>query len=95
MSKTSPNPPQQMKGERGTLVSKASFDRPSPRGELEAMARRRFQEPEPEKVGNWWQIRVYRDEYEDGREDQKTDTHQVGPCIHGVARGAEDQGGIF
>ena len=31
------------------------------------MARRRFQNPEPELVGRWWQIRVYRDEYFNGR----------------------------
>ena len=23
------------------------------------MAKRRFQDPEPEVVGNWWQVRVY------------------------------------
>ena len=27
------------------------------------MARRRFQDPELEQVGNWWQIRIYQDEY--------------------------------
>ena len=31
------------------------------------MARRRFQNPEPELVGCWRQIRVYRDEYFNGR----------------------------
>ena len=31
------------------------------------MARRRFQNPEPELVGRWWQIRVYHDEYFNGR----------------------------
>jgi len=31
------------------------------------MARRRFQNPEPELVGRWRQIRVYRDEYFNGR----------------------------
>jgi hypothetical protein len=35
------------------------------------MAKRRFQAPEPELVGNWWQIRVYRDEYVNGRRVRK------------------------
>ena len=35
------------------------------------MAKRRFQDPEPEVVGNWWQIRVYRDEYSNGRRTRK------------------------
>src|ERR1051326_1050906 len=49
------------------ILSEASFDRPSPRGDFEAMARRRFQDPELEQVGNWWQIRIYQDEYSNGR----------------------------
>jgi integrase len=36
------------------------------KGELERMARRRFQEPEPELIGNWWYIRVRKDYIEDG-----------------------------
>ena len=31
------------------------------------MARRRFQEPEPEKIGKWWSIRVRKDFFEDGK----------------------------
>jgi integrase len=49
------------------IVDPASFDRPLPQGDLEAMARRRFQDPDLELVGNWWQIRVYRDDYFNGR----------------------------
>jgi integrase len=65
---------------RGTLLGKANFDRPSPRGELEAMARRRFQDPEPELVGNWWQIRVYRDEYFNGRRVRKRKRIRLAPA---------------
>jgi hypothetical protein len=48
------------------VVSKASFGRPSPR-DFEAMAKRRFQDPYLELVGQWWQIRIYQDEYSNGR----------------------------
>jgi hypothetical protein len=65
---------------RGVIVVEANFDRPSPRGELEAMARRRYQDPEPEMVGNWWQIRVYRDEYVNGRRVRKRKRVRLAPA---------------
>jgi integrase len=43
------------------------------------MARRRYQDPEPELVGNWWQIRVYRDEYVDGRRVRKRKRIRLAP----------------
>lgn len=61
----------QLNHARGIVCDEANFDRLSPRGELEAMARRRYQDPEPELVGNWWQVRVYRDEYINGRRVRK------------------------
>src|SRR5258708_3265877 len=64
---------------RATLCAKASFDRPS-RGELESMAKRRFQDPEPEGVGNWWQVRVYRDEYANGRRIRKRTRIRLAPA---------------
>ena len=44
------------------------------------MAKRRFQDPEPEVVGNWWQIRVYRDEYEEGRRIRKRTRIRLAPA---------------
>ena len=44
------------------------------------MARRRFQDPEPEVVGNWWQIRVYRDEYVNGRRVRKRKRIRLAPA---------------
>src|ERR1700674_586509 len=73
--KSTPHAPKR----RDTLCGKASFDRPS-RGELESMARRRFQDPEPEVVGNWWQVRVYRDEYENGRKVRKRTRIRLAPA---------------
>lgn len=43
------------------------------------MAKRRFQDPEPEVVGNWWQIRVYRDEYVNGRRVRKRTRIRLAP----------------
>src|SRR5260370_7285233 len=44
------------------------------------MTKRRFQDPEPELVGNWWQIRVYRDEYENGRRVRKRTRIRLAPA---------------
>jgi integrase len=62
------------------ILSEASFDRPSPRGDFEAMAKRRFQDPELEKVGNWWQIRIYQDEYSAGRRIRKRKRIRLAPA---------------
>jgi hypothetical protein len=50
------------------------------RGELEAMARRRYQDPEPERVGSCWYIRVYRDEYVNGRRIRKRKRIRLAPA---------------
>ena len=44
------------------------------------MARRRFQDPQPERVGNWWQVRVYRDEYVNGRRIRKRKRIRLAPA---------------
>ena len=44
------------------------------------MAKRRYQDPDPEKVGNWWQIRVYRDEYDNGRRVRKRKRIRLAPA---------------
>jgi len=62
------------------LLGQASFDRPSPRGDFEAMAKRRFQDPELEQVGNWWQIRIYQDEYCNGRRIRKRKRIRLAPA---------------
>jgi hypothetical protein len=66
---------------RGTLCGEANFDRPSPRGDFEAMVKRRYQDPEPEIVGNWWEIRVYRDEYANGRRIRKRTRIRLAPAV--------------
>jgi hypothetical protein len=39
----------------------------SPREEMERMARRRHQDPQPKKHGNYWTIVVWKDEFQDGK----------------------------
>jgi integrase len=73
-------PVQQAAQAHATLCGEASFDRPSPRGDFEAMVKRRFQDPELEVVGNWWQIRVYRDEYANGRRIRKRIRIRLAPA---------------
>src|SRR5262249_15581348 len=65
---------------RDIVFGEANFDRPSPEGDFEAMARRRFQDPEPERVGNWWQIRVYQDEFLNGRRIRKRKRIRIAPA---------------
>ncbi len=43
------------------------------------MARRRYQDPEPEPVGNWWQIRIYKDKYINGRRERKRERVKLAP----------------
>jgi len=40
------------------------------KGDFERMARRRFQKPTPFREGNWWWIRVWRDEFRNGKPER-------------------------
>ena len=48
------------------------------------MARRRFQDPQLELVGNWWQIRVYRDSYVNGRRRRRRQRVRLAPASMSV-----------
>ncbi len=52
--------------DRRTLAPEANPGDPL-RGELERMAKRRFQNPKPFREGNWWWINPWIDGYEEGR----------------------------
>jgi integrase len=60
-------------GERVIVSAEANFGRPS-KGDLESMARRRFQDPTPKRRGNWWTIQVRRDDFA-GSKRTRTKTH--------------------
>ncbi len=44
------------------------------------MAKRRFQDPQPKVVGNWWEVRVYRDEYLNGRRIRRRKRIRLAPA---------------
>jgi integrase len=55
---------------RAIVLDEANSVEPS-KGELEKMARRRFQEPEPKRAGRWWYLLYWQDEFENGRRIRK------------------------
>jgi integrase len=65
---------------RGIVLVEANFDRPSSKGDFETMAKRRFQDPDPEMIGNWWWIRVYQDEFSNGRRIRKRKRIKLAPA---------------
>src|SRR4051812_35331358 len=50
------------------------------RAELEKMARRRFQNPKPQKRGDWWTLRVYRDVIENGQRKRQQQRIRLAPA---------------
>jgi integrase len=69
------NPP----SNRGILLAEANFGLPSV-GELEKMARRRFQNPEPKREGHWWYLRVWQDTFVGGASIRKRKRHKLAPA---------------
>src|SRR4051794_32490642 len=47
---------------------------------LEKMARRRFQNPRPQKRGAWWTLRVYRDIYKHGERKREQQRIRLAPA---------------
>ena len=56
--------------ERRAILTGTSPGEPS-RGDLEKMARRRFQDPKPQRRGNFWTILFWEDEIQEGRRVRK------------------------
>ena len=44
------------------------------------MARRRFQDPKPRRLGKWWYILVWQDEFENGRRVRKRKREKLAPA---------------
>ena len=63
---------------RGIVAAEANFGKPS-RGELEAMARRRFQSPVPKREGKWWYLLYWVDTFSDGKITRKRKRHKLAP----------------
>src|SRR5512147_1380390 len=53
------------------------------RGEIESMARRRYQKPAPRREGRQWVIYYWDDEFVDGERRRKKKRHVLGPASMG------------
>jgi integrase len=63
------------------LFADAKLDVPS---EGEKMARRRYQNPEPTKVGNWWYLLYWVDEFKNGRRSRRRKRVKLAPASVGT-----------
>jgi integrase len=62
----------------GIVAAEANSGKPS-RGDIEAMARRRFQNPVPKREGNWWYVLYWVDTFSDGKCTRKRQRHKLAP----------------
>jgi integrase len=67
---------------RVIVLPEANFTLPL-KGDFQRMARRRFQHPEPFREGNWWWIKVRRDEFVDGKLVRPQKRLKVAPATVG------------
>ena len=64
----------------GSIIpAEANFGGPSS-GDLEAMARRRYQEPEPKRSGHWWYLLYWQDVFANGVSTRKRKRHKLAPA---------------
>ena len=64
------------------------------KGTFQRVARRRFQKPKPFLEGNWWWIRIWQDQFTDGRLTHKLKRIKLAPAgtkYRDVQREAEDK----
>src|SRR5262245_15708182 len=65
-------------GDRGTLAPEAA---PAwPKGNFEAMARRRYQDPEPVRSGNWWYLLFWQEVLVCGKIVRKRKRPELAPA---------------
>jgi integrase len=64
---------------RGIVLSETNFGDPL-EGDFERMARRRFQNPNPFREGNWWWINPWQDVFREGRLTRKRKRMKVAPA---------------
>src|SRR3954451_13690371 len=69
-------------GGRAIVFSERHLSEPS-QGDFEKMARRRFQDPKPERRGKWWVLRFWQDVFEDGRRTRKRKRIKLAPSSMG------------
>jgi integrase len=64
-------------GSPATIRREATLPR---RAIEEAMAKRRFQAPKPERSGGWWYLRIWADVFENGKLTRKRQRHKLAPA---------------
>ncbi len=64
---------------RAIVLSEANSSFPL-KGDFERMAKRRFQAPRPFREGNWWWIKVYQDEFRDGKPQRIRKRLKIAPA---------------
>lgn len=64
---------------RAILPVKADFDRPS-KGDFDAVARRRFQNPKPKLEGNWWVLYYWQDDFKNGERGRRRKRQKIAPA---------------
>ena len=69
MNRPGPDPPVRSGG-RGIVTGETNSGKPS-KGDFERMARRRFQDPKPQRLGRWWYLLTWQDEFIEGRRIRK------------------------
>jgi len=70
--------PSQLDEGCGIVSTETNFTVPS-KGEMEQMARRRFQDPRPKVEGNWWYIRPWQDEFIGGKRVRRQKRIKLAP----------------
>lgn len=66
-------------GNHDIVAPEANSGKPS-RGDIEAMARRRFQNPIPKRKGKWWYLLYREDTFSGGRSSRKRKRHKLAPA---------------
>jgi len=64
---------------QGIVSTEANLGRPS-KGDFESMARRRFQDPRPQRRGKWWTIQVRRDDFVAGQLERRKTRVRIAPA---------------
>ena len=70
--------------ENDKVVPEESSRRPLESEDFERMARRRFQDPKPERRGKWWTLRVWKDTFKDGKHGRSRERIRLAPISTGV-----------
>jgi integrase len=65
--------------ENGIVLIETNSSAPS-KGDFDAMARRRFQDPKPRLEGNWWVLYYWRDEFDNGQRRRRKKREKLAPA---------------